>query len=129
MQKGKQKMTLEEMKDINLSAGRPPYNFTDEKWQNQLRLMRIMIPMSHEYKMRCSNRRYQVNGVSNPDEKYDGETDYQRYVQYINSVLTAVRKKETEYCYFIYQISDLLKFEPMLKARYMPEAECFAVSL
>lgn len=54
-------------------------------------------------------------------EEYKGETAYQQYCSFINDVLTSIRKGETDYCYFIYQIADLLQFEPELQTRLCNE--------
>jgi hypothetical protein len=50
---------------------------------------------------------------------YDGITNWQSYCTYINDVLKNIRKGYHEFCYFTYQIVDLLKFHyDDLKTRY-----------
>ena len=51
--------------------------------------------------------------------EYHGETSWQRYKQYINDVLRTIRNKETDYCYYAYQVQELLRFEPNLKSRFV----------
>lgn len=54
---------------------------------------------------------------------------YYDYCSYINSVLKVIRGGEQDYCYFTYQIRDLLRFEPNLNAIYDYENDVFIVWL
>ena len=66
----------------------------------------------------------EVNGI------YHGETNWQRYVSYINDVLNTIEHGEHDYCYFIYQIDELLKFHKNdLATRYYEEDRYFEVWL
>lgn len=47
----------------------------------------------------------------------DYDTADSRYRNYINSVLSALNRGEKDYCYYIYQVQELLRFHPDLKAR------------
>ena len=50
---------------------------------------------------------------------YHGLTNWQSYCSYINDVLRNIRKGQVDYCYYIYQILDLLKFHYSdLKTKY-----------
>ena len=59
-----------------------------------------------------------INGTVS-QESYSGETQYFRYRNYINDILCTIRSRHhaVDYCYYIYQIADLLKYEPELKTR------------
>ena len=61
-------------------------------------------------------------------EEQDVTCDFQ-YGQFINDILDAIRQGETDYCYYIFQIRDLLVYEPRLKAEWLQEEECFEVSI
>lgn len=47
----------------------------------------------------------------------DAETSDSRYRNYINSILSNIRSGNIDYCYYIYQVRDLLRFYPNLVAR------------
>ena len=50
---------------------------------------------------------------------YHGCTNWQQYCSYINDILSIIRSGQVDYCYYIYQILDLLKFHyDDLKTRY-----------
>lgn len=84
--------------------------------------------------MRTRFAKSTVNGVAEQSE-YSGETSYVYYCQFINNVLHTIRGTPNEparkdYCYFIYQIADLLRFEhDRLCVAWKPETECFEVWL
>lgn len=56
-------------------------------------------------------------------------SNYHDYCLYINSVLKVIRGGEQDYCYFTYQIKDLLRFEPELNVIYDYVNEVFIVWL
>ncbi len=43
-------------------------------------------------------------------DNYNGCTNWQSYCSFINDLLTTIRGGKTDYCYYIYQILELLKF-------------------
>lgn len=64
--------------------------------------------------------------------EYRGDTQYYYYVQGINSILNTIRGKngESDYCYNLDQIRDLLRFEhDRLQSEWMPDYRCFRVWL
>lgn len=114
---------------INSRIGAPNRNLTDEQWQDYFQKMKSRIPPSGERIMYKTRNGMFLNGADIPVQ-YDGETQYQRYQSFINDVLREIRSGRTEYCYFIYQIADLLRYEhDRLKTRYYPEDGCFTVWL
>lgn len=60
---------------------------------------------------------------------YHGKTQYQQYCSFINNILRAIRRGEIDYCFYIYQIQDLLKYEERLKAVWLQSEGCFRLSL
>ena len=60
-------------------------------------------------------------GMWNMETKgeYYGTTNYQEYCSFINDILSNIRSGQIDYVYYIYQITDLLKFHyDTLKTRY-----------
>ena len=61
---------------------------------------------------------------------YHGKTQYQCYCDFINDVLNSIRRGKPDYCYYIYQIAELLKYEhDRLQAVWLEEERCFKLSL
>lgn len=91
---------------------------TNEEWQQEFQLMKKCIkPVSN-----CKLTRHVLNNCilgrrwNLTDNEYS-DTQDKRYVDYINSVLKEIKSGETDYCYYYYQIIDLLKFEANLNSR------------
>lgn len=67
--------------------------------------------------------------VTTPKEingEYKGEMQYERYKQFINGILFFIRQGEIDYAFYIYQIEDLLRYEPRLKTRYVRDSGDFS---
>ena len=117
-------MTLEELRELKLISntnGRPTSSMTDEKWQKELNLRKLFItPLPKEIK-RMKGKYSRESGTWNTETQgeYQGCTNWQSYCSYINDVLSNIRAGQVEYCYYIYQILDLLKFHYNdLRTRY-----------
>lgn len=116
-------MTQTELKDWVLfnKNGRPSETLTDKQWQKDFEIRKKFItPYSTNIK-RLGGKHSKVSGIWNEETMgtYYGETNWQQYCSYINDVLKNIRKGEIEYCYYIYQIIDLLKFHyDTLKTSY-----------
>ena len=117
-------MTLEELRELRLISntnGRPTSSMTDEKWQKEFNLRKLFItPLPKEIK-RMKGKYSRESGTWNTETQgeYQGCTNWQSYCSYINDVLSNIRAGQIEYCYYIYQILDLLKFHYNdLKTRY-----------
>lgn len=112
-------MTLEELKagrKISNTDGRPVSWLTDELWQKEIEIRKSFITHVKTKKM---NAKYATEGAKKGDVNYHGPTQFQSYCSYINDVLRNIRKGEVDYCYFIYQIEDLLRFHYNdLRTRY-----------
>lgn len=110
---------------ISSTTGRPSKDMSDDFWQRQFEELRAKTPQSIDSRMRKA---------SNPLEfyaaEYKGLTQFQQYCSYINSILRSIRSGETDYCHYIYQIQDLLKYEHSnLKTKYLPKDQCWEVYL
>ena len=102
---------------------RPPKEYTNQEWLSDFEnLKRTVIP-AQEDRMR-----------EFPDTpsfgSYHGKTQYQNYCSFINNILRNIRRGEVDYCYYIYQIADLLKYEKeRLEVQWLQLERCFRISL
>lgn len=115
-------MTFDDLKTIEAFSrknGTPSESYTNEKWKKEFEIMRLTTTPTKERKM---NGKYsKESGYWNEDTMgtYHGSTNYQDYCRYINDVLSSIRANQVDYCYYFYQIADLLRFhKDELKAEY-----------
>ena len=110
------KMTLEELrgkKIVSNTDGRPPSFLTDEKWQKEFDARKIFItPYKDGATKKLSGKHSKESGTGNEGTSgtYTGCTNWQSYCSYINDILRNIRAGQVDYCYYIFQIIDLLKF-------------------
>lgn len=99
----------------------PLKNMTDEHWQKIFAELKRSVPYS--------GRRTMPSTIGRPRSKTLCVTDniMDRYSVFINEALKAVRNSEVDYCYYIYQVIDLLRYEPELLSEYLPEHGCIKV--
>lgn len=104
-------MNLETLKDIKptrTTNGRPSYSLTDKEWQNQFSIMKLYIKPYAKSITRFGGKGSRELGMA--QENYDGITNWQSYCAYINDVLKNIRRGNHDFCFYGYQIVDLLKF-------------------
>lgn len=112
------------MEVINEKTGRPPKDYADSQWQQDLIRIRAVVQPSSFKKMRV------IPEPRNFVDTYHGKTQYQCYCDFINDVLNSIRRGKSDYCYYIYQIAELLKYEhDRLQAVWLEEERCFELSL
>ena len=117
--------TLEELREIGLVSntnGRPRSNLTDEKWQKELSLRKAFVTPHPRGIKKMGGKYSKESGGWNEETQgiYYGTTNYQQYTTYINSVLKEIESGRVDYCYFIYQILDLLAFHyNTLRTKYI----------
>lgn len=121
---------VRELDNVSSLKKRTPVNMTDEEWQEYFSELRNKTKPCSECRMKTAYSIW-VNGYQDITYfAYCGDTEWEYYCKFINSVLSAIRSGERDYCYHIYQISDLLRFEhDRLKAVWLPGHQCFEVSL
>lgn len=108
-------MTFEELKKLRLISntnGRPTSSMTDEKWQKEFNLRKLFITPHPKEITEFGGMYSREYGIWNEETRgiYHGRTNWQEYCRYINDILRVVRSGQVDYCYFIYQIMDLAKF-------------------
>lgn len=118
------RMTLEEFREMRIVSntnGRPASTLTDEKWQTEFQVRKMFI-IPYNRKVKLLRGQYtKESGKWNEEIQgtYHGQTNWQEYCAYINNVLRNIRSGQVDYCYYIFQIMDLLKFHlEDLKTKY-----------
>lgn len=102
---------------------RPPKEYTNQQWQSDFEIIKQTVIPAQESKMRVIRDAPSYGS-------YHGKTQYQNYCSFINNVLNNIRCKEVDYCFYIYQIMDLLKYEKeRLEVKWLQSERCFRVSL
>lgn len=108
-----QSMTLEELKEMKLISntnGRPSSTLTNEKWQKEMNIRKLFITPTTLKKMQGKYSKESGKWNIETQGEYHGMTNWQSYCHFINDVLLNIRAGQIDYCYYIYQIMDLLKF-------------------
>lgn len=127
MKKGRllrMRTTFNELQEVNINAKMPFENITDEKWQQYFDCMKMIITPAKSRKMTGTSSLSLKEG-----DVYKGETQSKQYQKFINDILHTIRHGEVDYCFFVYQIADLLKFEQNITAKWINDFECFEISL
>lgn len=94
-------------------------DMTNDEWQERFAIFRRKAEKSKTRNMRVP-RSPLIRDI----------TKWQSYCFYINDVLNTIRNGDSDYCYHMCQIEDLLRFEPTdLEAEWLPEYRCFRVYL
>lgn len=122
--------TLQQIKH-EMTSKKPITYGSDGEWQNKLHLLKILISPSLSDKQ-ITGRFTREIGVWNEELNgiYDGATNWIQYCHYINDVLKQIRKGKRDYCYYTYQICDLLRFEyDNLNTQYNPKDKYIEVWL
>ncbi|MCM1325106.1 MAG: hypothetical protein NC094_10255 [Bacteroidales bacterium] len=108
-------MTLEELRKLKVISntdGRPAANLTDEKWQLAFKIRKLFVTPHNKNIKKLKGQNATESGRWNQETQgsYHGQTNWQEYCAYINDVLKNIRNGQIDYCYYVYQIIDLLKF-------------------
>lgn len=117
-------MSLDELraqKIISNTDGRPTSTLTNEKWQREFRIRKKFVtPVDKKQRKMCGKHSFESRlSTQSADGTYFGMTNWQSYCQFINDILRNIRSGQVDYCYYIYQIMDLLRFHrDTLQTRY-----------
>ena len=93
---------------------------TEDEWKKILEQLRKLARVHKKELMISSSER---------QSEYSGQTQYEIYSKYIKDVLQEIRIGHTDYCYFLYQLQDLLSFEPDVQVNWVRDGNYFEVSL
>jgi|GEM_PF-971481 len=120
-------MNLEELRKLNLSNNllsddikaetlTKTLNITNSDFQQHLTLMKLHNKPTKEKRLSSTTPNYKINGqFARLFESGNNETNYTYYIKFINNILTNINRGEIEYCYYIGQVRELLRFIPDLK--------------
>lgn len=61
--------------------------------------------------------------------RYEGETGDHYYRQLVNDTLEQIRAGNTAYIFDLWQMKDVIRFEPLASFKYLPDSDSFAVNL
>lgn len=117
-------MTLEDLREMKLISntnGRPSSNLTDEKWQKEFNLRKLFVTPYEKDVKKLGGKFSKESGMWNVETmgEFYGQTNWQSYCAFINDILNNIRHGQEDYCYYIYQIMDLVKFHyDTLKTMY-----------
>lgn len=115
---------------VDLSALSQPAEMTDDQWQQYFNNMKSLVSPSNEKRLKVGKSFTLGYRRLESQSTYSGDTQWQRYCQFINGILKAIRNGEEDYCFYIYQVADLLRFEhDRLCAQWQPEDKCFRIWL
>lgn len=110
---------------VTQNTKNPPVNYTNNQWQSDFAILKSQIEQCDSALM--PNIREASETVY---QGYHGKTQYQRYCDFINSVLKNIRNGYIDYCFYIYQIAELLRYEhDNLEATWLEAEHCFRVFL
>ena len=102
---------LRKMRKFINKKGRPTLELNNRIWQRIFfQLKTTTIPYINGEKKHMSSRTSRAVLDEWGDYEIDKTTDYNRYCNFINQSLQEIRSGNTCYCYFYYQIGQLLKF-------------------
>lgn len=115
-------MNLESLKNIKptrTTHGRPSTTLTDKEWQNELSVMKLYITPHNKTVTRIGGKYSRGQELRTENNEYYGITNWQSYCAFINDVLKNIRSGNRDFCYYGYQIIELLKFHyEDLRTRY-----------
>lgn len=115
-------MTQVELKEVFNGHIRKPLDLMDNnEWQQYFQIMQNLNKPCKEKKLTRKIIRKVIMGMywelSNGDGNGNDTLD-SRYCSYINDVIRAVKtEKLIDYCYYPYQVKDLLRFIPNLQTK------------
>lgn len=118
------------MSIIDQNTAKPIKGMTNAQWQEFFEQMRSEAKPSRAKNMNEMDFRSRSEDILNIPYAYHGDTMWQSYCKFINGVLSSIRHGEPDYCFYTYQIAELLRFENRrLRAKWLPTHDCFVVWL
>lgn len=108
-------MTFEELREkklISSTNGRPSSTLTDEKWQKEFNIRKLFVKPYDKSITKLGGKYSKESGMWNEETQgeYYGATNWQEYCSFINDILKNLKTGQIDYCYYIYQVMDLVGF-------------------
>ncbi len=103
-----------------LSPGRPSTSMTDTEWQEKFILLKsLTTPFPKKNGKLIGYSKEMPLWKDETNGSCFGLTNWQNYCSFINDILSQIRRGRIDYCYYAYQIADILPFEyDTLKTHY-----------
>lgn len=122
--KEKEPSSLEDYKKAGIVSvsSRLRTGATNKDWQKEWEIRKKFLKPYEKPPNRFGGKH--SNALYNKD---DFDTGYQTYCAFINDCLKELRKGNTVYCFYIYQIEDLYRFIPDINVIYLEDVGSFAV--
>lgn len=99
---------------INANTKKPPIGYTNKQWQSDfLTIKSSVAKFNHNHMLDSSCQII-------PDRDY---------ADYINNILDNIRVGQSDYCFYVYQVADLLRYEHNLCVDWLEREECFKVRM
>ena len=109
---------------VSLTTRMPPSDYTDDQWQSDYyEINSILREQKSKSEKTESTHGYPINIPQN------GKTNQQYYYSFLIDTLTELKCGHRAYCYFVYQIVDLLRLDQNVHAKFIPGDGYFSLSL
>lgn len=119
-----------DLTQIDLNARKPQVGMSPRQWQTYFRGMRMMVKPAKLNRIHISACYHRYEPSCDGYSPYYGDTLWQQYCKFINDILKSIRSGDEDYCFYIYQIAELLRYEhERLQAEWLPDMNCFKVWL
>lgn len=109
---------------VSLTTKTPPSDYTDAQWQLDYYEIKSIL---REQKLK-SEKVKTTQGFP-IDVPQNGKTNQQYYYSFLIDTLSELRSGHKAYCYFVYQIVDLLRLDHNVHAKFFPDDGYFSLSL
>lgn len=98
--------------------------YRSEDWKKDFACVKAAVEPS------IFNRMHVVSESYNWNATYHGKTMYQYYCSFINDILRNIRKGNCDYCFSVYQVADVLRYEyDKLQVDWLENERCFLLRL
>lgn len=109
---------------------RPASYETDEDWQKFFGAMKLIVPPQKHKKITHKDVLAYNSPFYESSQTNIGKEAWMIYCSFINGTLYAIRHGHRDYCFYIFQVAELLQYEhERLRTKWMPQYECFMVWL
>lgn len=109
---------------VTLTTKTPPSDYTDAQWQlDYYEIKSILHQQESNSKKITTTQGFPI------DIPQNGKTNQQYYYSFLIDTLSELKSGHKAYCYFVYQIVDLLRLDQNVHAKFIPCGGYFSLSL